>query len=63
MAVPKRRTSKARKNSRKSNWKLSAPAVSACPQCHEPKLSHRVCGNCGYYDGKLVIAPKDASSK
>ena len=63
MAVPKRRTSKARKNSRKANWKLSAPAVSECPQCHEPKLSHRMCGNCGYYDGKLVEAPKASTNK
>ena len=63
MAVPKRRTSKARKNSRKANWKLSAPAVSECPQCHEPKLSHRMCKNCGYYDGVLVESPKSAAKK
>lgn len=63
MAVPKRRTSKASSRSRRANWKLSAPAVGYCPQCHEPKLAHRVCGNCGYYDGKLVIAPKDNQKK
>ena len=58
MAVPKNRTSKSKTRSRKANWKLSAPAVSSCPQCHEPMLSHRVCPNCGYYNGKLVEAPK-----
>jgi large subunit ribosomal protein L32 len=63
MAVPKRRTSKARKNSRRANWKLSAPTLSACPQCHEPKLAHRVCGNCGYYNGKLVDASIAADKK
>lgn len=36
--------------------KMSAPAISTCPQCHEPKLPHRVCPNCNYYDGKEVIA-------
>ncbi len=57
MAVPKRRTSKAKRNSRRSaNMKKSAPALSICPQCHEPKLPHRVCPNCNYYDGKEVVA-------
>ena len=63
MAVPKRRTSKARKNSRRANWKLSAPSLSTCPQCHESKLAHRVCGNCGYYNGKLVDASIAADKK
>jgi large subunit ribosomal protein L32 len=57
MAVPKRKLSKARKNKRRSNvWKLTAPALSKCKQCGELKLSHRVCGNCGYYNGRQVIA-------
>ena len=57
MAVPKRKTSKAKRNSRRSaNMKMSAPALSVCPQCHEPKLPHRVCPNCIYYDGKAVVA-------
>jgi len=55
MAVPKRRTSKANKRSRKANWKLALPGMSKCPQCHEIKLSHRLCGNCGYYNGKAVV--------
>jgi large subunit ribosomal protein L32 len=32
-----------------------APSVSECPQCHAPKLSHRVCPNCGMYDGRQVV--------
>lgn len=57
MAVPKRKTSKARRDSRRSsNSKLSLPGVVECPQCHEPKLAHRVCKSCGYYDGKQVVA-------
>ena len=55
MAVPKRRTSKARKHSRKANWKVSLPGIVECPQCHEAKLAHRVCTHCGYYDGKQVV--------
>ncbi len=56
MAVPKRRTSKARKRSRKANWKVALPGIVECPQCHEAKLAHRVCKHCGYYDGKQVVA-------
>jgi len=56
MAVPKRKTSKARRDSRRaSTWKLSAPGIVECPQCHKMKLAHRVCKACGYYDGKQVV--------
>ena len=33
----------------------SPPTYSECPQCHQPKLPHRVCGNCGYYAGRQAI--------
>lgn len=55
MAVPKRKMSKARRDRRRANWKLEAPGYVACPQCHEPKMPHHVCTECGYYDGKEVI--------
>ena len=56
MAVPKRRTSKAKRDSfRAPNMKKLMPSMSICPQCHEPKLPHRVCPNCNYYDGKEII--------
>ncbi|MCK8827247.1 50S ribosomal protein L32 [Natroniella acetigena] len=54
MAVPKRRTSKTRKRKRRTHWKLNAPNLVECPQCHDFKLSHRVCPECGYYKGKKV---------
>lgn len=57
MAVPKRRTSKAKRDSRRAaNAKLTVPNTVECPQCHEPKLPHRVCAACGYYKGSEVIA-------
>ncbi len=56
MAVPKRKTSKARRDARRaSTWKLSAPGIVECPQCHKMKLAHRVCKACGYYDGKQLV--------
>jgi large subunit ribosomal protein L32 len=56
MAVPKRKVSKARRDKRRANWKLSAPGLIKCPQCHELTLPHRVCKSCGFYKGKEVIA-------
>ncbi len=57
MAVPKRKTSKARRDKRRSAvWKLEAPALSKCPNCGEYKLAHRACKNCGVYNGREVIA-------
>lgn len=56
MAVPKRKTSKARRDKRRaSNSKMKKPSVVTCPQCHEPKLPHRVCKECGYYGDKKVV--------
>ena len=54
MALPKGKISKARKHSRRANWKLSLPAIGKCPQCGQMKLSHRVCKACGYYDGQEI---------
>ena len=31
-----------------------------CPHCHEKIMQHRVCPNCGYYDGKQDVAKKEA---
>lgn len=56
MAVPKRKTSKQRKHTRAANWKAATPTLTECPQCHELKVSHVVCDNCGYYDGKEIVA-------
>ena len=43
MAVPKRKTSKARRDKRRSNvWKLNAPALMRCPNCGEYKAPHKV---------------------
>ena len=55
MAVPKGKISKARRNSRRANWKLEMPGIVECPQCHKMKLAHRVCKNCGYYNGVQVV--------
>lgn len=56
MGVPKRRHSHSRKNKRRSEWrKIDKPGLVECPQCHELKLPHRACLNCGFYKGKNVV--------
>ncbi|MEW6685168.1 MAG: 50S ribosomal protein L32 [Candidatus Edwardsbacteria bacterium] len=59
MPVPKRRHSNSRTNKRRANWKLSAPNVVLCSHCHQPKLPHRICPNCGYYDEREVMVVKE----
>lgn len=59
MAVPKNKVSKARRDKRRANWKLTAPNLVECPQCHALKMPHRVCPNCGQYKGKEVIKIED----
>ena len=56
MAQPKRRWSKARTHLKRSTWKLENQNLVECPHCHETIRHPRVCPNCGYYDGKEVIA-------
>ncbi len=58
MGVPKKRTSKMRRDRRRAaNNKLKTPVqVISCPKCNEPVLPHRVCSSCGHYAGREVIA-------
>ncbi|UNC92759.1 50S ribosomal protein L32 [Candidatus Contubernalis alkaliaceticus] len=58
MPVPKRRVAKARGRKRRAHWKLTLPGIVNCPQCHEVKLSHRVCPNCGFYKGREAVPTK-----
>ena len=55
MAVPKRRKTGSKMRMRRAHWRVTAPTYSACPHCRQPKMPHRVCGNCGYYAGRQVV--------
>jgi large subunit ribosomal protein L32 len=55
MANPTSRHSRARRDKRRANWKLSSPNLGKCPECQEPKLPHRVCMSCGSYRGQRII--------
>jgi len=55
MANPTSRHSRARRDKRRANWKISPPNTTLCPDCQEPKLPHRVCMSCGSYNGKKIL--------
>ena len=60
MAVPKKRTSKSRKNMRRAHDALKfTAAVHLCVSCGEPKLLHHVCMACGTYKGRKVLEVAD----
>jgi large subunit ribosomal protein L32 len=59
MPNPKRRHSKTRTAKRRTHDALKSVGLSECPQCHEPKLPHRVCSNCGFYRGRQVRAVEE----
>lgn len=55
MAVPKSKTSKSKRNKRRTHDRLNIVNITECPRCHSKKISHRVCENCGYYSENEVI--------
>ncbi len=55
MAVQQRRVSKSRKGMRRSHHHLDVNTTVICKNCGVAKQPHRVCRECGYYNGKSVI--------
>ncbi len=58
-ALPKRRLSKSRQGNRLAHTAVNPPSFQECPQCHNPKMPHRVCPTCGSYNGREVIKIKE----
>lgn len=55
MAVPKRKTSKARKRKRRTHYKVVRPNLDRCSQCGAAKAPHRVCSDCGHYGKQQIV--------
>ncbi len=56
MPNPKRKFSKSRRDKRRTHYKAFPTQTTVCPQCSSVKLSHAACPECGYYNGRKVIA-------
>jgi len=56
MAVPKQKSSRSHtKQKRAKGYRAITVPNSKCSNCGEPKLPHRVCMACGFYNGKQVL--------
>jgi large subunit ribosomal protein L32 len=58
MPVPKRKRSRARRDSRFANKGIKVKAITGCVQCNEPLIPHSACKKCGFYKGSKVLATK-----
>ncbi|MCR9255050.1 MAG: 50S ribosomal protein L32 [Alphaproteobacteria bacterium] len=60
MAVPKKKTTKSRRNMRRAHDALTGSAYGECPNCGELKRPHHVCDACGHYDGREAVEVESA---
>ena len=66
MPNPKRKHTRSRRDSRRSqNWKLAKLSLSLCTNkaCGRLRPPHVICPYCGFYKGKLLLAPKQKKSQ
>lgn len=61
--LPKKKMTSSRKGNRRGQIKAKIPALVACSQCHLPKLSHRACPSCGFYNGRTAIVVETQSRR
>ncbi|MBU1008179.1 50S ribosomal protein L32 [Candidatus Dependentiae bacterium] len=58
MPVPKRKTSKSRRDKRSANKGLKVKSIAVCQSCQAPVVPHKVCSECGKYKGVKVLRTK-----
>ncbi|MFM7390532.1 MAG: 50S ribosomal protein L32 [Vampirovibrionales bacterium] len=58
MPVPKKRLGRSDQGHRRSNWKGVAVLPNRCSNCGALVVSHQICGNCGFYNGKIVVSKR-----
>ena len=64
MPNPKRKHTPHRRDCRRSaNSKITAENSNKCSNCGAPKMPHRVCSECGFYNGKLIVPKKVKKTK
>ena len=58
MPVPKRKRSRARRDSRFANKGIKVKAIANCLNCKVTIVPHTACKECGFYKGVKVLATK-----
>tara|TARA_B110000196_G_scaffold214027_1_gene183627 strand:+ start:298 stop:483 length:186 start_codon:yes stop_codon:yes gene_type:complete len=61
MAVPKRKTSKSKRNMRRSHDSIKSLNIIEDKESGEPRISHRLDMSTGMYNGKQIIFKKENS--
>lgn len=56
MAVPKSKVTRMKRGMRRSHDGLVAGNPNECSNCGELRRPHHVCGACGHYDGREIVA-------
>ena len=59
MAVPKRKTSKSRRNKRRSHHQIKSVNIIEDKKSGEYRLSHHIDLKTGIYNGKKIFEPKN----
>ncbi|RME49486.1 MAG: 50S ribosomal protein L32 [Deltaproteobacteria bacterium] len=55
MAVPKRKVSRTKRDTRRAHDRLTKKSLTTCPECSEVVFPHRACPHCGFYRGRLIV--------
>ena len=58
MPVPKRKRSRARRDSRFANKGMKVQSITKYSSCAAPLATHQACKNCGFYKGEKVLRTK-----
>jgi large subunit ribosomal protein L32 len=58
MPEPKRKRSRARRDSRFANKGMKVKSFNTCDNCQAPNLPHTACKSCGFYKGTKVMTGK-----
>ena len=61
MAVPKRKTSKSKRNMRRSHDSLSLINIISDKDSGEPRISHRLDMSTGVYNGRQILKKKESN--
>ncbi|MBN18605.1 MAG: 50S ribosomal protein L32 [Chloroflexi bacterium] len=54
--LPKKKHSKKRRGDKRAHKSINAIKTVKCSQCNSAYIPHRVCPECGYYNGKEIIS-------